>query len=284
MIVESWLNERAPARSRGTVFGVYTMVNLGSMTAGQLIIALGETGGHVFFVLGAIFYCLAMVPTAVSTGATPKPLVSVKLDPRALWRSSPIAVVGVFLVGVSNSAFGTLGAVYADRVGLLLSSIAFFVSLPILAGAASQIPIGMLSDRMDRRKVLVGVALVAALADIAFVVLKPEDPQTNLALACIFGAAIYAMYPIIVSHANDHAADGAFVQTSGGLLMIFGVGSILGPLIAGVGMTVFEESGLFFTSLAAHLALIAFAILRIRAKAPVRQEDKGTFVAAQARM
>ena len=86
-----------------------------------------------------------------------------RLDLRSLWRNSPVAVMGVALIGVSNSAFGTLAAVYADRIGLVLTTVALFTSLPILAGAAAQIPVGYLSDRIDRRKVLVGIAVVAAL-------------------------------------------------------------------------------------------------------------------------
>ena len=168
MIVESWLSERADARSRGRIFGIYTMVNLFASTAGQLTLTVGDSSGYFFFVLGAMFYSLALIPTAASSSATPQPLVSVKLDIRALWRNSPVAVFAVFMVGISNASFGTLAAVYGARIGLEISSIALFASIPILIGAISQIPVGILSDRLDRRKVLVGVALVALVADIVF--------------------------------------------------------------------------------------------------------------------
>ena len=183
----------------------------------------------------------------------------------------------MFCVGVSNGSFGTLAAVYADRVGLVLTSVALFASLPILAGAVSQIPIGMLSDRMDRRKVLIGVAAAALAVDAAFVLVMPDGRWGNLVLASAFGAAIYAMYPIIVAHANDHAADGNYIQVSGGLLMVFGLGSIAGPALAGVGMTLTGSQGLFFVTGLAHVAMIAFAVLRIRARAPVAGEVKVAF-------
>ena len=278
MIVESWLSERADARSRGKIFGVYTMVNLAASTAGQMALTLGDTTGFAFFALGAIFYCLALIPTAISSTTSPKPLVTVSLDLRALWRNSPVAVFGVFMVGISNSAFGTLAAVYATNVGLVLTTIALFTSLPILAGAASQIPIGILSDRMDRRKVLVGIAAVAALTDLAFVLLASTDPMVNLVLASLFGAMIYAMYPVIIAHANDHAAEGTFIQTSGGLLMIFGFGAILGPLLAGLSMATVGDRGLFLTSVAAHVLLILFALLRMRIRQAVPEADKSDFV------
>jgi MFS family permease len=205
--------------------------------------------------------------------------VSVKLDVGALWRNSPVAVVAVAMVGVSNGAFGTLSAVYADRVGLGLTMLTLFASMPVLAGAFSQIPVGALSDRMDRRKVLLMIAVVALATDIAFITLRSTDPTINLILAGVFGAAIYAMYPVIIAHASDHAAEGTGIQTSGGLLMIYGIGAIIGPLVAGLLMSLSGNAGLFLTSAAAHVVMIGFTLLRIRVRAPVTGEEKGDFIA-----
>ena len=278
MIVESWLSERAEPRTRGRIFGIYTMVNLVASTGGQLTLIIGDTTGYFFFVLAAVFYALALIPTAISSSASPKPLLSVRLDIRALWRNSPVAVFAVFMVGVANSAFGTLAAVYGGAVGLAVAAIAVFNALPILLGAASQIPVGILSDRLDRRKVLIGVALVALVADIAFIALAPQDARLNLALAAVFGAAIYAMYPVIIAHANDNAADGNYIMISGGLLMVFGLGSIVGPLVAGAAMSAVGPTGLFMTIAVAHVLLILQAIWRISRRPPVPQEEKVDFV------
>lgn len=279
MIVESWLSERTEARDRGKVFGAYTMVNLAASTGGQLALTLAAPDGHFFFVLGAIFYCLALVPVAISSSQSPKPLVKVRLDLRGLWRNSPVAVLGVLMIGISNGAFGTLSAVYAERVGLSLNNIALFASLPVLAGAIAQLPVGYLSDRLDRRKVLVGLAIIAIAADLAFILLFPIDVAVNMALAALFGAAVFSMYPVIVAHANDHAVEGAFIQTSGGLLLVFGLGAILGPLVAGWGMSEFNASGLFYTTLVAHVLMVLYAIRRILVSAPVKASRKVAFVA-----
>ena len=274
MIVESWLGERADASSRGRIFGIYTMVNLTASTAGQLMLTVGDPAGFFLFVLGAMFYSLSLIPTAISSSSSPKPLVSVKLDIRALWRNSPVAVFAVFMVGISNSSFGTLAAVYGNRIGLGISSIAFFNAIPIMIGALSQIPVGYLSDRMDRRRVLVGVAFLALVADAAFIVLHPQMPLVNLALAGLFGAAVYAMYPVIVAHANDYAGEN-YIQTSGGLLLVFGLGGIVGPLVAGFVMSGFGASGLFMTTATAHVLLIAQAIWRISRRGAPKVADKG---------
>lgn len=277
MIVESWLSDRASPQSRGTIFGIYTMVNLGATTAGQLAIATGDASGFLFFAVAAIVYSLALVPTALSTSESPAPLTSVRLNLPLLWRNSPVAVVAVFLVGISNGSFGTLSAVYADRVGLTLGALALFASIPVLAGALSQVPIGFASDRMDRRKVLLVVAVLAVAGDLGFILLAPQDQMMNLVLVSIFGAAIFAMYPIIVAHANDHAPEGTSIQVSGGLLMVYGLGNIAGPLIAGVAMSAAGASGLFLTTIVAHVLMILYTALRIAQRAAVAEEDKGAF-------
>jgi MFS family permease len=277
MIVESWLSEQSAPENRGRIFGVYTMVNLGASTAGQMMLTLGDPNGFLFFALGAIFYCFALVPTAISSTSTPAPLVSVKLNMRKLWRNSPVAVFAVLWVGVSNAAFGTLAAVYAQKVGLDLTAVALFTSIPILAAALIQLPVGTLSDRMDRRKVLVGVAAVALVADFAFILLSPQSQWANLALAAMLGGSIYAMYPVIVAHANDHAEPGTAIQISGGLLLTYGVGSIVGPLIAGVAMESIGNRALFFVTSASHLMVILYTLWRIRTRDAVAEEEKSSF-------
>lgn len=277
MIVESWLSERAEPRTRGRIFGIYTMVNLIASTGGQLTLTLGDTSGFFFFALAAMFYSLALIPTAISSSASPKPLVSVKIDIRSLWRNSPVAVFAVFMVGISNSAFGTLAAVYGGAIGLTVAAIALFSSLPILLGAASQIPVGILSDRIDRRKVLIGITVVALAADAAFFIVQPQGRALNLAFVAVFGAAIFSMYPVIIAHANDNA-DGNFIGITGGLLMVFGLGSIVGPLLAGVAMSGIGPRGLFVVTAASHVLIILQTLWRISRRPPIAREDKTEFV------
>ncbi|WP_112324077.1 MFS transporter [Oceanibium sediminis] len=280
MIVESWLNERTAPHLRGRVFGIYTMVNLAATTAGQMLLTLGDPAGYVFFVMAAIFYCVAILPTSMTATIQPQPMTTASLDLRTLWRNSPLAVCAVMLVGVSNSSFGTLGAVFGAEIGLETGTIALFLSIAVIAGAALQVPVGMLSDQVDRRFVLLGLAGVAALVDLVFVLVAPTNPMQVLLLASVFGAAVYAMYPVIVAHANDHAPDNYYLRTSGGLLMLFGVGSIVGPLMAGGLMQTVGPRGLFMTSLVAHVLLIAYGVFRLGSRAAPATVDKGNFHAA----
>ena len=278
MIVESWLNERAENQYRGRVFGFYSMANLAAVMAGQMMIPLGDPANHVLFVFAAIFYALAVLPTAVSTASAPRPLVETGLDLKVLWRKSPIAFAAAFLIGASNSAYGTLGAVFGENLDLGTATIALMMSLPILAGAAMQIPVGYLSDKFDRRLVLMGVAALALAVDLYFVALQPVDALPVLVATTIFGAAIYTVYPIIIAHASDKAAPGTFIKISGGLLLMYGIGGIAGPLLSGWIMTMLPKQGLFITTLAAHVLILIYAAVRISQEKAVPEEEKSDYV------
>lgn len=139
---------------------------------------------------------------------------------------------------------------------------------------------GIASDSRDRRWVLVVTAAFALIADGFFLSGLTTDAVFVLVASALFGAAVYSMYPVIVAHANDHAAPGTFIQVSGGLLLVYGIGSIVGPTAAGFAMSTFGPSSLFATTAVAHVLLIAFAVLRILTAPAAAQEEKGSFQAA----
>ncbi|ALV26229.1 MFS transporter [Pannonibacter sp. Q-1] len=278
MIVESWLNERANNKTRGRVFGIYTMINLGSTTIGQMLLTLGDPTGFVFFVVGSIIYSLSLLPTALSTAATPTPLTQARLDPRQLWKNSPVAVVAVVLTGISNGAFGTLGAVYGRRIGLEVGDVAIMMSLSLLIGALIQVPVGMVSDRIDRRLVLIGMGLVAMVVEIVLSLLSAPGSTTVIIFVSLFGGMIYSMYPVIVAHANDHAAPGEFLKTSGGLLMLYGVGTMIGPIAAAALMSATSPSALFHVTAGAHLLMVLFTLWRMTQRASLSVAEKSDFV------
>ena len=277
MIVESWLNEQVDSDSRGKVFGVYQMVNLTSTTAGQLLLTTGDTRGYLFFVIAAMVYSMALIPTAVSSSRAPKPLVETRLNLKELWVNSPVAVVSVVLLGASNSAFGTLAAVYANQVGLPLTMVALFVALPVLAGAVIQVPVGAVSDKIDRRYVMIAMGILAIAADGLFIWFADPGPTLLIVFALMFGMAIFTLFPLAVAHANDHASPEGYVRTSGGLLLLFGLGSIVGPLAAGAAMSMFGPSGLFMVTLVTHIGVILYTVYRISRRAPVPLDDKAHF-------
>jgi MFS family permease len=277
MVIESWLNEKATNENRGTVFGLYMMVTYASIMGGQMIVAGGDVRSASLFMITGIFFCLSLIPTAVSTQSTPKPLQDVKLDLKGLYANSPVSAVGCLLVGIANGAWGTLGAVYGARIGISTAEIALMMSLVVIAGAAMQLPAGRISDRTDRRYVLAAAGCGAALFALIIFLFQPHGGIAVLILTAAYGAFAYTLYSIAVAHANDHADAEDFVKVSGGLLLLYGFGTMIGPMVAAALMSGMRPESLFLATAFAHLSLAAYTLLRIRQRAPVPIEDRDAF-------
>ncbi|MDQ0457030.1 MFS transporter [Rhizobium paknamense] len=277
MIIESWLNERASNESRGAIFSFYISVTLFGVVGGQMMVAFGNVHTPILFMICGILYCLAMLPTTMSTAASPQPLKSVKLDLRKLYRNSPVSFVGILLIGIANGAYGTLGAVFGARIGLPDVTIAAMLSITIFAGAAAQFPAGRMSDRTDRRYVLAAIAAIGLVAALLLVFIRPSTAVFLIPMVALYGAAANSLYPIAVAHANDFADSGDFVKVSGGLLLLYGIGTIIGPTLGGPVMTHFGPHALFAVTATAHGMLLAYAMIRSRIRAAVPLADKGSF-------
>lgn len=275
MIIESWLNERATRENRGTIFSLYISITLIGVVGGQMMVGFGDPLTQILFMCCGIFYCLAMLPTTMSTAASPQPLKSVKLDLPSLYRNSPVSCVGILLIGIANGAYGTLGAVFGARIGLEPGTIAAMLSITIFAGALMQFPAGRASDATDRRYVLAALSALAAIAAMAVLLIQPTDSLWLIVLVAVYGAAANALYPIAVAHANDFAAPEEFVKVSGGLLLLFGIGTIIGPTIGGPVMSQFGPYTLFAVTALAHVALTGYALYRSRLRAAVPTADRG---------
>lgn len=277
MVIESWLNEKSTNENRGTVFGLYMMVTYASIMGGQMIVAAGDVGSASLFMITGIFFCLSLIPTAVSTASHPEPLRDVSLDLKGLYANSPVSALACLLVGVANGAWGTLGAVYGARIGVSTAEIALMMSLVVIAGAFMQLPAGRLSDRTDRRYVLAGAALGGTIVAVLIFLVQPRSGIFVLIMTAAYGAFAYTLYSIAVAHANDHAKAEEFVKVSGGLLILYGFGTMIGPMLAAGMMEWWRPEGLFLTTALAHLMITGYTILRIRRRAPVPIEDREAF-------
>jgi MFS family permease len=277
MIIESWLNERVTNESRGTVFAIYMMVTYLGLTAGQLGVGIGDPATSTLFMAGAILFSLAILPTALSTAASPRPLTRVRINLRKLFRNSPVASVTVFLVGIINGAFGTLAAVWGTRIGLSTPLIALMVAITVVSGAVTQIPAGRLSDRTDRRYVIAGAATAAALVGFVIAALRPTDPWLVITLAGCYGALTYPIYGLAVAHANDYADASEFIAVSGGLLLLYGAGTMVGPLAAGVAMTRLGPEALFLVTAASHVVMAGYTIFRTYRRARIPENVREAY-------
>ncbi len=277
MIIESWLNSRTDNHNRGSVFSVYMVVYLFAVTSGQMSLVAFDPMTLNLFAVAAIMFTLALIPTSMTLLPAPDVPAQVELNLAWLFRLSPVGAVGAFIVGMANGSFGTLGPVYAQETGFDTAGVALFMSLALVSGAIAQWPFGKLSDQIDRRIVIGGIGALGAVAGIAIVLLGAPGAVTYV-LVSLFGVAAYSLYGLSVAHANDHATSSDFVSVSGGLLVLFGIGSALGPLISAVLSLLMTSSGVFAFTAAMHGVLALFAFYRIGQRKPVPDEEKEEFV------
>ena len=277
MIIESWLNERATNETRGLIFSLYMTITYVAIVAGQMSIALGDVSTSTFFMVAGILYCLALLPTALSTASSPPPLSEVRIALPMIYRNSPVSFIGILLVGIANGAFGTLGPVFAAKAGLPGGAVATLMSVTIFSGAIMQIPAGKLSDSLDRRYVLAAMAAIASIAGLSLAIFAPSDMGLLFAIVAIYGAMSYTLYSIIVAHANDYADADKFVTVSSGLLLLYGIGTIIGPTVGGILMAGNAPYRLFLVTGLAHLAVAAYAIYRSTRRAAIPADIRETF-------
>jgi MFS family permease len=277
MIVESWLNEVAENKSRGTIFSIYTTINMAASTMGQIAMSITGTAGYVPFVLGAISFILAVLPTALTSSPQPRPLSSARIDIGLLYRTSPVAAVAAFSVGMANGAFGTLAPVYGYERGLDPSGIALLFAIAAILGAVAQVPFGRLSDRVDRRLVLIGLSGFAAFIGALTVLINPDAGWLMYVLFAAYGFAANPIYAVAVAHANDFARDGGFAKIAGGMLLIMGIGLAIGPAAASLIMGAWSPVGLFVITASFHGLLALFAFLRMRIRRSKDAAERAPF-------
>lgn len=279
IVVESWLNSATTGETRGQILSVYAMTGLLAGIIGQLLLSATDTTGFRPFCIVAIIIALALVPIALTRAVAPTHEGGgARINLIGLYRQSPFGLVAASLCGVTTSAFFTLGPILAQRRGLDTGGIAVFMASGTLGGFLMAWPLGWLSDRVDRRLVIIGAAVTAA-ATMGIMLAFVPDEATRWVLylcAAAFGGTVIPTYSVVMAHVNDAVGAGEFVAASGGLLIVQGVGAVAGPLLAGFAMSAFEQ-GFAYTLIAAQILMAVFGVYRLKRRAAPPEMHKGTF-------
>ncbi|MGC9954004.1 MAG: MFS transporter [Rhizomicrobium sp.] len=266
MVLESWLNDRAGNETRGRIFSSYLSVNFAGLLIGQMLFATARPQSFVLFSLATIFYALCLIPVGLTQLKQPAPAPVPVLRPLRLFRISPVGVAGCIAVGLANNAIWTLAPVYAQSRGLSSGWIALFMCAFTVGGTLVQVPVGRLSDRMDRRYVIAATCALAAAAGIAIALFMGNGRGMMLWAIAGFGVLVLPLYGLSVAHANDRIPREAFVESSATLLLINSLASVLGPTMAAGIMDAFGTQALFYFTAAVHLAMMGFTAVRLRQK------------------
>lgn len=253
MVLESWLNEQAPARQRGGVLAGYMMASSLGLICGQLGLSLAGGAGDLllYVIVGAFALCqLPLVLARRPPLLVPGPL---RLEPLRFIRRAPQAVLCMLLSGLVSGAFFGLAPVYASQQGLSVSAVGLFMALYMTAGLLGQLPLGWLSDRVARPQLIRASALLMALACLPLLA-TPVSWWLLLACGAMIGLLQFALYPLALALANESIASHERISLAATMLLTFGLGSTLGPLCAGGAMAVLGSAGLYlFTALCAGL-------------------------------
>ncbi len=279
-VIESWLNERATNETRGTVMSAYLIIQLTVITLGQMMVTLSDPAQFALFALSSILVSVAAVPVAMTAAAAPAPIEQVRIRIKHLISVSPVGFAGSFAHGMAGGAFWSLAPLFGSQNGMGVTGIAIFMSITVIAGAAGQLPMGYLSDRTDRRKVLIVACAGAAAAAVGMIFFRFAADYSIYAFAVIWGFFAFPLYAVAVAHANDFADPKEFVEVSSGLLLVYGAGAVLGPIIASQAIVVMGANGLFATTAAVHIFLIGFSLWRMQVRAAAPMEDHVNFVEA----
>ena len=278
MVIESWLNEKSTNETRGVVFSVYIVINLGVVTLGQMLMTIGDTSTLYLFALASVLVSVSTVPVALTTASAPTPPALVQVRLGHLYEISPVGVIGSFGVGVVNGIFWSLAPVYAQSGTSNDNQVAVFMSIAVLAGALGQWPIGLVSDRTDRRRVILAVCAASALAGLGMILSPEIGAWAIIGSIAAFGFFALPLYAVCAAHLNDHVEDpDGFVEASSGLLLIFASGAIVGPLFASGVMEFMGVRGIFAATMAAHVLVATYTVWRMTHSPAVAEEDRAAF-------
>jgi MFS family permease len=247
-VVESWLNGQTQDAYRSRVFSIYTLVNLLAIAASQQLLLIDSATGYTLFLIAGFLVTIAVMP--VSWTRLQQPHISVDMPSMSVskvFAAAPVAVTGCLVSGLIMGPFWGLTPLFVSDLGYNENELAAFISLSILGGAAIQYPVGRWSDSMDRRRVVLVTFVAGAMLAFAMAFFAKYFADARwliTALSAIFCGLVLAVYPISVVHLVDRIHKDQLVAGSSCLLMIYGLGSFIGPAIAGIALEYMGASAL----------------------------------------
>ena len=277
MVIESWLNDRATPDARGRIFATYMTVNYGSLIIGQMLFSSNKPTSFTLFDLTAVFYALCLIPVGLTLLPQPHARTVPTLRPMRLFRTSPVGVIGCIAVGLANSALWAWAPIFAQDHGLNRAWLSTFMSVLTLGGAVVQIPLGRLSDYVDRRLVILGTCVAAAVVGTVLYVFSESGTTNLLILIGLFGITALPFYGLSVAHANDRIPRESFVEASATLLMLNALAACFGPSIAAQVIAFWGSGALFLYTAAIHVAMAVFIVVRLTTRETLIGETKDRF-------
>ncbi len=283
---ESWIADAAPREARGGLLGVYHVIAKLGLILGPFLIAGVASGSSEALMIAAAMFALCLIPIAATRKAQPAPPSTEPFGPRRLAQAAPAAVIAALMAGLINGAVTQLAPIYAGRLNdaAPLAAAAAFNAAIMFGGVLSQWPAGWLSDKLDRRYVVAGLAGVSALAAIALALTPANAPEwLVIFFGFVWGVGAMSYYGVAVAHAADRAAPGVTAQMMSGLLLVWAIGSVIGPIIGGAVMvTPIGAPALFWYAALGGFTLLGAMFLRTRIHEATAEGEKDPYASVLA--
>ncbi len=274
---ESWLNDAATNETRGKVLSAYMIAQTLGLIGAQGMMTLGDTHGSALFIVASILISVSFGPILLTVTPLPAAQVTRSMPLRDLFVGAPLGSVGIFLLGGVYATQLGMAAVYGTQIGMTKGEIALFIALLFGGALVLQFPLGWLSDRIDRRKVIFGAATIGA----GFSLLGWASGGASLPLliaAFLNGGVTAPLYALLLAYTNDALPAEDMPAASGGLVLTFGIGAILGPLLSGWAMQQFGAEAFWMVLAVTFAAISLFALYRMTQKARISVDETESYL------
>ena len=275
---ESWLNNAADNSNRGKALSLYMIVQTLGIVFSQALLLTADPSGFVLFVIPSVLVSLAITPILLSISPTPAFETTKPMTLRTLAGKSPLGCFGMLILGGVFSAQFGMSSVYGAQAGLSVAQISTFVATFFIGAVLLQYPIGWISDRMDRRLLVIALSAIGAVGSVGGMIFGP-DFGPLLISAFVVGGVSNPLYSLLIAHTNDYLEHEDMAAASGGLIFINGLGAVFGPLVVGAMMENLGPGGFYLFTAVLFVILVAFASYRATQRAAVVSEDTGAYVA-----
>lgn len=273
---ESWLNASATNENRGRAMSAYMIVQMLGLVAGQVLVNFGDPAGFLVFIVPSVLVSLAFTPILLSPRPAPGFGSLRRLSIARLFRVSPLGCIGILLIGGVFAGIYGMAAVWGVAAGLTVREVSAFIAAQFIGGLLLQYPVGWLSDRMDRRRVILALAVLGAVTVLAVIVFQPGIWGLLLAAALIGGVA-NPVYGLLIAYTNDFLPQSEMAGASAGLMFINGIGSVAGPFITARLMSWLGNDGFWIYNGLLLGLLAGYAGWRMTRRAPPPAEAQGSF-------
>ncbi len=298
VVVESWLNDRATNKTRGKVLSIYMIITFTCLALGVLLLNFNNPKQYEPFILVSLLLSVALIPILLTKRKPPtfKKIKSIKI--KDLYKTSPLGTVSMLCAGFLHPAIFTMGAVYGALMNFSILEISLYLSLITISGAIFQWPIGYLSDRFDRRLVIIITSLLGTIFSIlCFFSVTVSPDFTNLSsdwkiiikhisnhrmwfyiFISLYAGMCLPLFSLNLAYINDFLPKEKFVSAGAGLQLIFGISAMFSPFLCSYFIKEFGPNGFFIFLFVFQIIIVLFGIYRILIRSNVGiTENENTF-------